>query len=158
MRDDINALTLKPISVLPTLMYWRREVLEAVFGEKPSKRLLVANRQYYAAHVAAGSHFALQANWGGEPCGCGGICYYEELPSPDNPTGLCGYLMNIYVRKDYRDRGIAHSLVSRLIADARKRGCGKIYLETTPAGRPVYESLGFHYMEGMMILKDDKTV
>ncbi len=27
----------------------------------------------------------------------------EELPSPDNPSGKCAYLMNIYVREAFRN-------------------------------------------------------
>ena len=78
------------------------------------------------------------------------VCFYSELPSPDNPGGLCAYLMNIYVRSSFRKMGVAHRIVGRLIEEARKSGCGKIYLETTPEGRPVYESIGFLDMPDMM--------
>ncbi|MDE6269593.1 MAG: GNAT family N-acetyltransferase, partial [Muribaculaceae bacterium] len=65
-------------------------------------------------------------------------------------SGLCAYLMNIYVREAFRNRGVAHKIVSHLIMEAKKLGCGKIYLETTPAGKPVYASLGFENMPDMM--------
>ena len=58
--------------------------------------------------------------------------------------------MNIYVRMPYRNRGIAHSIVGRLVEEARKHECGKIYLETTSAGKSLYLSSGFREMPDMM--------
>ena len=132
------------------LMRWRVEVIEHVFGQKTDNSLLEANRRYYAEHIADGSHVAYVVTIGGVEAGCGGVCFTDELPSPDNPSGKCAYLMNIYVREEFRNQGIAHRLVSHLIEEAKNRGCGKIYLETTVDGRHVYESLGFRDLPDMM--------
>ncbi|MCM1037239.1 MAG: GNAT family N-acetyltransferase [Bacteroides sp.] len=148
-------IELKQIKAIPTLMYWRGEVLEHVFGQKPDKRLLVANRRYYTAHIADASHVAFVATLDGKDAGCGAICLSEELPSPDNPSGRCAYLMNIYVREGFRGMGIAHRIVTRLVDEARSRGCDKIYLESTRDGRHVYESLGFRDMPDMMKYQDN---
>ena len=152
-RDIIE---IKEIRAIPTLLYWRQEVIEHVFGQKPDRRLLVANRQYYATHIADGSHVALVATYGGEDAGCGAVCLTEELPSPDNRTGKCAYLMNIYVREPFRHKGIAHRIVSKLIELAKRHECGKIYLETTSEGKAVYASLGFEDMPDMMEYYEDK--
>lgn len=143
-------IELKEITAMPTLMRWRAEVLEHVFGLRPDRRLLVANRQYYRRHIADGSHIAYVALVDGEEAGCGAACFTDELPSPDNPSGRCAYLMNIYVREAFRNRGVAHQVVVRLIDEATERGCGKIYLETTSEARPVYTSSGFRDMPDMM--------
>lgn len=143
-------IELKQITSLPTLMYWRGEVIEHVFGHKPDRRLLVANRQYYRKHIADKTHIAYVAILDGEEVGCGAICLTDELPSPDNPSGHCAYLMNIYVREPYRNQGVGHAIVSTLLNDAKAQSCGKIYLETTDAGRSVYESLGFTDLPDMM--------
>lgn len=143
---------LRKIEALPTLMRWRAEVIENVFGHSADRRLLVANRQYYRLHIPDGSHIAFVASVDGEDAGCGAVCLTDELPSPDNPTGRCAYLMNIYVRREWREIGVAHAIVSRLIEVARDRGCGKIYLESTEEGKPVYRSLGFSDMPDMMKL------
>ena len=143
---------LQRITDLPTLMEWRAEVIRTVFGCDLRPELLEANREYYGSHIADGSHVAFVAESDGEECGCGGVCFSEELPSPDNPTGTCAYLMNIYVREAFRNKGIAHCIVRHLVDEARKRGCGKIYLETTADGKPVYSSLGFADMPDMMKL------
>lgn len=139
---------------LECLMDWRREVIENVFGVIPDDVLLGANRDYYQIHVPDGTHKAFVASYEGKDCGCGGICFTDELPSPDNPTGRCAYLMNIYVRAGFRTHGVAHAIVRRLIDEARSSSCGKIYLETTAAGKSVYSSIGFKDMPDMMKLYD----
>lgn len=143
-------ITLRRTTDGATLMKWRGEVIFNVFGTEADQDLMKANQEYYARHIADGGHLAVIASVDGEDCGCGGICCSDELPSPDNPSGRCAYLMNIYVREPFRARGVAHAIVSRLIEEALARGCGKIYLETTDQGRHVYESLGFKEMNNMM--------
>lgn len=150
-------IELKEIKALPTLMRWREEVIKNVFGQEPDKRLLVANRQYYELHIPDGTHLAFVATVDGEDAGCGAICITEELPSPDNPSGRCAYLMNIYVREAFRKQGVAHTIVSRLIEESKRLGCEKIYLETTADGKPVYTSLGFRDMPDMMKYYDTEN-
>ncbi|MCH5241302.1 MAG: GNAT family N-acetyltransferase [Muribaculaceae bacterium] len=141
---------MKRIKDIGELMKWREEVIGTVFGMDPSSELLEANRKYYEKHIPDGSHIAFIAESDGREVGSGSICITEELPSPDNPTGLCAYLMNIYVREGYREHGIGHAIVRKLLEEARRLKCEKIYLETTEAGRGVYESLGFRDMPDMM--------
>ncbi len=141
---------IREIKDIPTLMSWRKEVIEHVFGQTPDEKLLLANRQFYDKHIADGTHYALVVEYDNEECGCGAVCFTEELPSPDNSTGRCGYIMNIYVREPFRKHGLAHEIVKHLIEESQRRGCGKIYLETTEDGKPVYSSLGFKDMPDMM--------
>ena len=145
-------IEIKKIQDLPELLRWRKEVITNVFGEAPSDELMEENRNYYRRHLEDHTHLPYIALKDGEEAGCGSLCLTEELPSPDNPSGRCGYLMNIYVRDRFREHGIGHAIVKHLINEAKKRGCNKIYLETTPEGRPVYESLGFHDLPDMMKL------
>lgn len=143
-------VSIKEVTAIPTLMHWRREVIENVFGVTPSKRQLVANRLYYRQNIAEGRHVAIVAETDGIGAGCGAICLSEELPSPDNPSGKCAYLMNIYVREEYRGHGVGHAIVRWLVDKARNLGCDKIYLETTDCARPLYKSIGFKDLPGMM--------
>lgn len=143
-------IELREIKDITTLMDWREEVIRNVFGQEPDKDLLAENRRYYTQHIVDGTHLAFVATVDGEDAGCGAICITEELPSPDNQSGRCAYLMNIYVREALRNQGVAHAIVSRLIEESKRLDCDKIYLETTAEGKPVYESLGFHKMPDMM--------
>lgn len=143
-------VNIRQVIVIPTLLHWRKEVIEQVFGVKPSKELLVANRLFYQKHIADGTHIAIVAEINDTDVGCGSICFSEELPSPDNPTGKCGYLMNIYVRKAYRGRGIGHTIVEWLVEKAIRSECGKIFLETTDEACSLYKSIGFKELPGIM--------
>ena len=145
-------IDLKPLKDIERLMDWRREVIRTVFDVEPDEALLKANRKYYESHIPDGSHLAFVAEMDGEEAGCGSICLTEELPSPDNPNGKCAYLMNIYVREAFREKGVGHAIVTRLMEEAGKHECDKIYLETTSIGRGLYESLGFHDLPDMMKL------
>ncbi len=143
-------VSVRQITAIPTLMRWRAEVISHVFGETPGRRLLVEIRKYYRSHIPEGAHLAFVAEMDGEECGCGSVCITEELPSPDNPTGRRACLVNIYVRREFRNRGVGRAIVSRLVDEAGKRGCGVIYLETTADGRPLYLSAGFVAMPDAM--------
>lgn len=138
------------INDIDTLLTWRAEVIQNVFGEDADENLLEANRQYYGRHIEDSTHIAFIAILDGKECGCGAVCLSDELPSPDNQSGKCAYLMNIYVREAFRNKGVAHAIVRRLIEVAFENGCGKIYLETTADGKSVYSSLGFRDMPDMM--------
>lgn len=140
---------------LETLMQWRMEVLAAVF-EMPLEQIIEkheqANRAYYRKHLSDGSHIAVFARQDQQIVGCAGLCLYEEMPSPDNPTGKCAYFMNVYVRPQWRKKGIAAQMVQSLIDQARALNISKIYLETSEMGRGVYASLGFKEMKDYLKL------
>ena len=138
------------------LMRWRMTVLAEVFSGNPgndSEALAEANRDYYLRALADGSHVAVFARIGDITAGCGGVCFQREMPSPDNPSGIDAYLMNIYVDPKYRRNGVARAIVTQLVETARDKGAGKIYLETSECGRKLYAGMRFSKLDEMMILK-----
>lgn len=135
-------------------------VLREVFSVPQDTRLEKLeqeNRHYYTEALPAGRHIACFAYEGEEIVGCGGVCLYSEMPSPDNPNGKCAYIMNIYVLPEYRGRKIGKEIVTWLIRQAKNMDINKIYLESTDKGRFMYESLGFEPMRNMMLLKNMKA-
>ncbi len=138
------------------LMEWRMEVLSAVFvdwDKENEKELYQANLEYYQTMLESGQHIAVFAEADRQKIGCGGLCIYQEMPSPDNPNGHCGYLMNIYTRETWRGQGVGEAIVSYLLDCARKKGIEKVYLETSKSGRRLYEKMGFTDMVDYMKLK-----
>ncbi|MCD8007782.1 MAG: GNAT family N-acetyltransferase, partial [Clostridiales bacterium] len=108
---------------LEELMRWREVVLREVFSipdEEDMTELLAANRAYYHTALERGEHIACFACAGGMTVGCGGVCLYQEMPSPDNPSGKCGYLMNIYTLPALRQRGGGKEIVQTLVQEATR--------------------------------------
>lgn len=143
------------VNELGLLLSWREEVLRCVFSlpkNADTSALMQANEAYYKSAVPSGTHIACFAQKGGETIGCGGLCLHDEMPSPDNPSGRCAYLMNIYVREGHRGEGAGKKIVRYLIGCALERNITKIYLETSPCGRAMYEASGFSEMRDMMLL------
>ncbi|RJF44809.1 GNAT family N-acetyltransferase [Actinomyces sp. 2119] len=152
MRIEVEQVGLARID---ELIAWRVEVLREVFGnafDADVSALERANRAYYEQELAAGRHVACLARLDGEPVGCGGLCLHREMPSPDNPSGLCAYLMNVYTRPAFQGHGVGAAVVSWLVRQARARDAGKVYLEASDAGRRLYEHAGFTDMPSMMHL------
>lgn len=154
MDDKVKTVIIRRcgVSDLDELLDLRMEVLACVFEDEcrvfdkaQVDALRAQNKTYYRTHLADDSHIACIARdeRSDEVLGTGGLCLYQEMPSPDNPNGRCGYLMNMYTRKAARGRGVARMMVEYLIGQARLRDVAKIYLETTPMARPLYERLGF---------------
>lgn len=111
-----------------------------------------ASRAYYQAGLRDGSHVGYLAFDGECFVGAGGVSYYQVMPTYHNPTGRKAYIMNMYVRPEYRHRGIATQILDILVEDARRRGTPQISLEATDMGRPLYEKYGFIPMEHEMEL------
>ncbi|MCD7856311.1 MAG: GNAT family N-acetyltransferase [Clostridiales bacterium] len=140
-------------SDLEELLRWREVILREVFsipdGEDRTE-LLAANQAYYCTALKAGEHIACFACAGEEIVGCGGVCLYREMPSPDNPGGKCGYLMNIYTVPAMRQQGVGKKTVQWLVQEAQRWGAEKIYLEASEQAYPLYRSLGFRDMKGYL--------
>ena len=137
------------------LVEWRMEVLHEVFSipqNQSTYKLENENRCYYQRALQNGEHIACFAYLNDMIIGCGGICFYQEMPSPDNPTGKCAYLMNIYTRPQFRKQGVGEELIKWLVEQATQRNMIKIYLETSEAGKRLYTKMGFLPMQNMMKL------
>ena len=150
-------ITIRQVSAseIEKLMEWRMEVLHHVFAISENENvqeLYTANLEYYKYSIPSGGHVAVFAEINGTIVGCGGLCLYQEMPSPDNPSGQCAYLMNIYTRQEYRGQGVGKNVVCWLVGYAKEQGITKIYLETSDCGRALYESIGFQDMNDYMKL------
>ncbi len=81
------------------------------------------------------------------------LCIYETLPVPSCLSGRTGLLLNVYTLKEYRHQGLAYSLLSQLINEAKLLGVGKIQLDYTDDGYPLYKKIGFEKLDREMVLK-----
>ena len=141
--------------MLDLLVETRVEVLRAanrLDSDTDMSEVARQSREYYRGALSDGSHTGLLAFDGDAFIGAGGVSYYRVMPTFHNPSGTCAYIMNMYVRPAYRRRGVATAMLRLLVADAKNRGAGRIGLEATEMGRPLYERFGFVDARGEMEL------
>jgi ribosomal protein S18 acetylase RimI-like enzyme len=134
------------------LMQLRLEMLRTVNNLPDdasfSQELVSCSEDYFAS----GDQTTVLAYDGDIPVGCASISYIAVMPTYSHPTGKRAHLMNVYVKKEYRGRGTARTMVQYLIEEAKKRQVTEISLDATDMGRPLYEAIGFTAnTEGMVI-------
>jgi len=106
--------------------------------------------EYFRSHVPDGRFIAWLAVDAGAVVATSGMCIYDVPPTYGNHSGRVAYLVNMYTLPEYRGRGIAARLLELLVIEAVEKGCGRITLNTSKAGRPVYEKYGFVDVPGEM--------
>ena len=89
----------------------------------------------------------------GEPVACANLCYLSMMPTFSHLTGKRAHLMNVYVKKDFRRKGLAKKMLELLIEEAKSRKVTEISLDATEKGRPLYESMGFCCNASAMTMK-----
>jgi ribosomal protein S18 acetylase RimI-like enzyme len=101
--------------------------------------------------IREGKYYGWIATDAGRPVASAGLLILDWPPHPFDPEGeLRGYLLNVYVEPEYRKRGLAHELVERCMAEARRCGIHVVTLHSSQAGRPLYERFGFNATNEMM--------
>lgn len=63
-----------------------------------------------------------------------------------------GYIWGVYVAPDHRGRGTGRALTQAMVEHLRVAGCTQVHLHASPAGRSVYEGMGFAPSNEMRLL------
>jgi GNAT superfamily N-acetyltransferase len=82
------------------------------------------------------------------PIAGAGVQFRSLLPRPTlTGDGLLlgreGLVLNVYTTPSWRGRGVARQLMDTIIAWAADAGVVRLVLAASPAGRPLYEKMGF---------------
>ncbi len=83
------------------------------------------------------------ATSGDEPAGLASMLEYHRMPRPDRLDSRWGYVGNMFVREDLRNRGIGSALLDAIIAEAESRDYARIVLSPTERAVPFYRRAGF---------------
>jgi ribosomal protein S18 acetylase RimI-like enzyme len=67
----------------------------------------------------------------------------QRLPSPDNHSGLIGYIQSVSTDPDYRRRGLARAVVEATLEWLDSCGVPKTELTASSMGDDLYRELGF---------------
>jgi GNAT superfamily N-acetyltransferase len=113
-------------------------------------RLHRTSRAYFEAAVPAGEY----VGWIGHPLddptpvAGAGVQFRSMLPRPTLTgdgllLGLEGLVLNVYTVESWRRRGVAQQLMELIIAWAADVGIVRLVLSASPAGKPLYEKIGF---------------
>ncbi len=127
--------------LIPSALKLRRELLSIVLDRDESSFEGDFSR-LTADFFRNGDQTTVLAFDGDMAVGCATICYMELMPSID-PSQNRAYIMNVYVRKEYRRRGIAREMLNFILGEARERGVSYVSLDATEQGKPLYRTLGF---------------
>jgi GNAT superfamily N-acetyltransferase len=80
---------------------------------------------------------------GAEAVAISGVALLERPPTPSNPSGLEGYIVNIYTRPAWRSQGLGSHMLALAIDYLKERGARRAWLRATAVGQRLYERAGF---------------
>ena len=112
-------------------------------GAKEEIDLVPALKDYYTRHMADGTFVSWLAFDGDDIIGTSGMSFVEKPPYFGCPSGRIGLLSSMFTNPNYRRKGIAKELLSRVVNDARDYGCGTIQITASDMGVKLYKDFGF---------------
>lgn len=122
-------------------------------GAKEEIDLVPALKDYYRRHIADGTFLSWLAVDGKTIVGTSGMSIVEKPPYFGCPSGKIGLLSSMFTEKAYRRRGIARELLSRVVNEAREKGCGAVQITASDMGVLLYTDFGFIKNPNFMQLK-----
>jgi GNAT superfamily N-acetyltransferase len=83
------------------------------------------------------------ATLGESPVGMASVLEYRRMPRPGHPDSQWGYVGNMFVREDFRNRGIGSALLTTIITAADERCYARLVLSPGARALPFYRRAGF---------------
>ena len=105
--------------------------------------LAPALKDYYIRHMTDGTFVSWLAMDGDRIVGTSGMSFVEKPPYFGCPSGRIGLLSSMFTDPNYRRRGIAKELLTRVVDEARKYGCGTVQITASDMGVLLYTDFGF---------------
>ena len=144
--------TEKDIELLTSLRMQMRAEREEVPPPENMERFREQVREYFAASLAKGSFCSFLLFDDGKPAACSGLCIERHPPSYSDPEGYFGYITNMFTVKEFRGKGYARLLLDEIRKEAVRCRCGKLMLNASCMGKPLYEKYGFREVANEMVL------
>ena len=102
-----------------------------------------ALKNYYERHMADGTFVSWIALDGDRIIGTSGMSFVEKPPYFGCPNGKIGLLSSMFTANSYRRRGIAKTLLEKVINEAKEYGCGTVQITASDMGVLLYTDFGF---------------
>jgi len=134
------------VADIPTLIHHRRMMWWDMGRQNTAAldQMEIAAQHYFSAAVPDGSYCGfVAANEVGEIVGGAGVVVSPWPGSFDQKLPRRAMILNMYVERPYRRRGIARALMETMIAWCKQEEFAYVGLHASDEGRPLYEKLGF---------------
>ncbi len=122
-------------------------------GAKENIDLVPDLKDYYNRHMADGTFVSWLAFDGDTIIGTSGMSFVEKPPYFGCPSGKMGLLSSMFTNPNYRRKGIAKELLSRVVNDAKEYGCGTVQITASDMGVKLYTDFGFEHNGNFMQYK-----
>ena len=103
--------------------------------------------------MADGTFVSWLALDGEQIIGTSGMSFVEKPPYFGCPSGKIGLLSSMFTDKEYRRKGIARELLSRVVNEAREYGCGTVQITASDMGVKLYTAFVFTHNNNFMQYK-----
>lgn len=122
-------------------------------GAKEDVNLKPALMDYYMRHMKDGTFVSWIAVNDGKIIATSGISFVEKPPYFGCLSGKIGLLSSMFTNPNYRRKGIAKELLSRVVNEAKEHGCGVIQITASDMGVKLYTAYGFVHNGNFMQYK-----
>ncbi|HEY3746671.1 MAG TPA: GNAT family N-acetyltransferase [Gemmatimonadaceae bacterium] len=139
---------------IPVLIHHRRMMWWDMGRQNTAAldQMEVAAQTYFASAIPNGSYRGFLAVTDGDTiAGGAGIVVSPWPGSFDQELPRRAMILNMYVEKAYRRRGIARTLMEEMIAWCRSEHFAYVGLHASDEGRLLYEKLGFRATNEMRL-------
>jgi ribosomal protein S18 acetylase RimI-like enzyme len=134
------------ITDIPQLVHLRLQFLKEIYPKADNSQDAVLQdhlRVYLTEHLTKNNFVNWFADAEGKVVASAGIVFYNQPPLYHNLEGKVAYILNVYTLPAFRRKGIAKTLLQKLMEEAKERNTGKVSLHTSKDGRLLYEQFGF---------------
>ena len=122
-------------------------------GAKEDINLEAALKDYYLRHLSDGTFISWLALDNDRIIGTSGMSIVEKPSYFGCPSGKIGLLSSMFTDPNYRRKGIAKTLLSKVIDEAKAQGCGTVQITASDMGVLLYSDFGFEKNENFMQYK-----
>jgi GNAT superfamily N-acetyltransferase len=129
----------------PLILSYIRELAE--YERAPEKAVATEADLRHFVFSEAPLAFVVMAEWAGRPAGF--ALYFFNFSTWEGKAGL--YLEDLWVRPEFRGKGIGKALLKRLAAIALERGCARYVWQVLDWNTP---SIEFYKAMGAEVMKE----
>ena len=110
-----------------------------------------SHKQKLAEQLPDGTCVAWVAEHEGMVVASGGVSMIKTTPVPEDPSYTIGFIHSIYTDRAWRRKGIAATIVDRLLEYCAGIGISRVQLGASEAGKKLYAEKGFSPLANVMI-------